>query len=267
MKSPFFKTSHDNKDTNKSDSNSFKGEKEGGNNYCGRNCDNSSVLHANTTENGEKILKNIPVYNSSKMKLSNTSGDKTIDTGSTSNGVMSSVSEHITEIIDKPADIIGKKSECKPLSKSDSGFSEKNVSTMNGKETSENTITSDILSSGAAVTSDECEEGKYDSAEDDNETKVVKEMSIDQAHKLFDRRYAAQMALGSIPSDLKVEFEEAGVTSPLERSIKKLRRTNSVNKKDNKKVSTWVENSEDITDDDYEDESYSDENDEISQGI
>ena len=95
-------------------------------------------------------------------------------------------------------------------------------------------------------------------------------MNTDQAHKRFEKRYGAQLALSSVSSDLKNEFEEAGATSPLERSIKKLRRGNSVNVKDNKKVSKLQHvNSEDISDDDYEDysEDCSDEDDDMSQGI
>ena len=45
---------------------------------------------------------------------------------------------------------------------------------------------------------------------------------------------------------------------------KKLRRLNSVNVKESKKVVPQHENSE--SDDDYEDDSYSDEEDEMSQG-
>ena len=96
--------------------------------------------------------------------------------------------------------------------------------------------------------------------------KKEKDMSVDQAHKLFDRRYGAQMALSSVSSDLKNEFEEAGATSPLERSIKKLRRLNSINVKESKKiVPTLREHSEDLSDDEYADESFS-EDDDKSQG-
>merc|ERR1719412_2943063 len=110
------------------------------------------------------------------MKVSSTNEDKTKGSSSTSEYVMSSISQQITEIIDKPAaDIIDKKSECKPLSKSDSGFSEKNLAAISAKEASENTMTSSILPSGAGVPSEECEED-YDSTEDNEEVKEVKEM-------------------------------------------------------------------------------------------
>ena len=271
MKSPFFKTSHDSINTNICDSNSYQQEKEGVNDYCGKNCDNSSILHASTIENrGNQNLPDQSVCNTNKMKVSSTNEDKTKDTSSTSDSVMSSISQQITEIIDKPAaDIIDKKSQCKPLSKSDSGFSEKNLAAANGKESSDHTMTSSILPSGPGLPSEECEEEDYDSNEDNDEVKEVKEMSVDQAHKLFDRRYGAQLALSAVSSDLKHEFEEAGATSPLERSIKKLRRLNSVNVKESKKVSSPRKHPEYITDDDddYEDEFYSDEDDDISQGI
>ena len=204
------------------------------------------------------------------MKVSSTNEDKTKGTSSTSDYVMSSISQQITEIIDKPAaDIIDKKSQCKPLSKSDSGFSEKNLAAMNGKEVSDNITTSSILPSEPRLPSGECEEEDYDSTEDNDEIKEVKEMSVDQAHKLFDRRYGAQLALSAVSSDLKHEFEEAGATSPLERSIRKLRRLNSVNVKESNKISAPRKHTEYITDeeDDYEDEFYSDEDDDISEGI
>ena len=87
-------------------------------------------------------------------------------------------------------------------------------------------------------------------------------MSVDQAHKLFDRRYGAQMALSSVSSDLKNEFEEAGATSPLERSIRKLRRLNSINVKESKKIVPALrEGSEDLSDDEYADESFSEDDD------
>ena len=276
MKSPFFKTSHDSINTNIFDSNSYQQQKEGVNDYCGKNCDNSSILHASTTENrGNQNLPDQSVCDTnSKMKVNQcTNEDKTKDTSSTSDeNVMSSITQQITEIIDKPAaDIIDKKSQCKPLSKSDSGFSEKNLAAMNGKEASENTMTSSILPSEPGLPSEECEEEDDDYTEDNEEVKPKKEISADQAHKLFDRRYGAELAISAVSSDLKHEFVEAGATSPLERSIKKLRRLNSVNVKESKKVSIPRKHPEYMTDDDddddYEDEYYSDEDDENSQGI
>merc|ERR550539_1634087 len=108
--------------------------------------------------------------------------------------------------------------------------------------------------------SEECEEEDYDTDEDNNVVKKEKDMSVDQAHKLFDRRYGAQMALSSVSSDLKNEFEEAGATSPLERSIRKLRRLNSINVKESKKI-VPREHSEDLSDDEYGDESFSEDDD------
>ena len=285
----YFKTSHDRiTKTNKSNSHSYKTEeKEGVNENCSKNCDNSSILHASTGNN----LHTKFVYNSNKMKLSNAANlinedhktkgiNNIVDSTSPSTGeheVMSQSKQQITEIIDKPIlattrggqqhDRGDKKPQCnKPLSKSDSGFSEQNVvSTMNGKDTSE--VTSKVVSVDDDVPSEECEdEEDFDSCEDGEEIEKRKEMDVDQAHKHFDKRYGAQIALSSISSDLKNEFEEAGATSPLERSIKKLRRLNSVNVKESKKVVLQPENSEDISDDDYEDDSYSDEDDEMSQG-
>jgi len=251
----FAKTSHDrNIKKNEPNSLSYKTEeKEGVNLNCNTNSDTSSILHAST--------------------------DSTSSSGEHSD-VMSQSKQQITEIIDKPIiattgggqqDTIDKKPQCnKPLSKSDSGFSEHNiVSTMNGKETGD--VTSKVVSVDDEVPSEECEdEEEFDSCEDGEEIAKRKEMNTDQAHKLFDKRYGAQLALSSVSSDLKNEFEEAGATSPLERSIKKLRRGNSVNVKDNKKVSKLQHvNSEDISDDDYEDysEDCSDEDDDMSQGI
>ena len=263
MKSPFFKTSHDSKNKNKCDSNSSKQENEGVKDFSSKNCENASILlHTCTNKNSKSDLHENSIYDPNKMKLSNTSSTS-VDTV-----LMSSISKQITETIDKPADIIiDKKPQCKSLSKSDSGFSEKNLSTVNGKEASENIMTSINLSSDAEVPSEECEEEDYDSNDENNEVKKTKEMSVDQAHKLFDRRYGAEMVLSSISRDLKNEFEEAGASSPLERSIKKLRRLNSVNIKENQK-STFVrrKNPVDISDDDYEDESYSDDDGELSQG-
>ena len=286
------KTSHDTTiKTNKSNSHSYKTEeKEGVNENCSKNSDNSSILHAST---GNVNLHTKFVYNSNKMKLSNTANisdeeDKTkginniLDSTSTSSGehdVMSQSKQQITEIIDKPIiattgggqqDRIDKKPQCnKPLSKSDSGFSEHNVvSTMNGKDTSD--VTSKIVSVDDEVPSEECEdEEDFDSCEDGEELEKRKELDVDQAHKLFDKRYGAQLALSAVSSDLKNEFKEAGVDStPLERSIKKLRRLDSVNVKDSKKVSKLQhENSEDFSDDDYDDDSYSDEDEDMSQGI
>ena len=289
----FFKTSHDRIiKANESNSHSYKTEeKEGVNENCNKNSDNSSILHASTGNN----LHTKVVYSSNKMKLSNTANindeeDKTkgintvIDSTSSSSGehidVMSQSKQQITEIIDKPIiattgggqqDRIDKKPQCnKPLSKSDSGFSEHNIgSTMNGKDPSD--VTSKVVSVDDEVPSEECEdEEDFDSCEDGEEIAKRKEMNSDQAHKLFDKRYGAQLALSSVSSDLKNEFEEAGATSPLERSIKKLRRGNSVNVKDNKKaLKLQHANSEDISDDDYEDysEEGSDEDDDMSQGI
>ena len=265
--------------TNKCDSISCEERKQGANEYCEKICDNSSILHACNTavENGENNLNNKSVDSySNKMKLSDTIEDRPQQSASSASDiVMSSISkQQITEIIDKPIiattgggqnDRRDKKPQCnKPLSKSDSGFSEQNVtSTMNGKDTSE--VTSKIVSVDDEVPSEECEEEEdFDSCEDGEEIEKRKEMDVDQAHKHFDKRFGAQIALSSISSDLKNEFEEAGATSPLERSIKKLRRLNSVNVKESKKVVPQHENSE--SDDDYEDDSYSDEEDEMSQG-
>ena len=139
---------------------------------------------------------------------------------------------------------------------------------MNGKDTSD--VTSKIVSVDDEVPSEECEdEEDFDSCEDGEELEKRKELDVDQAHKLFDKRYGAQLALSAVSSDLKNEFKEAGVDStPLERSIKKLRRLDSVNVKDSKKVSKLQhENSEDFSDDDYDDDSYSDEDEDMSQGI
>lgn len=259
--------------TNKCDSISCEERKQGANEYCEKICDNSSILHACNTavENGENNLNNKSVDSySNKMKLSDTIEDRPQQNASSASDiVMSSISkQQITEIIDKPADISDKKSQCKPLSKSDSGFSEKNVSTMNGKEVSaENTLIQNIPISDVVMPSEECEEEDYDTDEDNNVVKKEKEMSVDQAHKLFDRRYGAQMALSSVSSDLKNEFEEAGATSPLERSIRKLRRLNSINVKESKKiVPTLREGSEDLSDDEYADESFSEDDDDKSQG-
>ena len=288
----FAKTSHDrNIKKNEPNSLSYKTEeKEGVNLNCNTNSDTSSILHASTGNN----LHSKFVYYSNKMKLSSTANiddeenitkgiNNIIDSTSSSgehSDVMSQSKQQITEIIDKPIiattgggqqDTIDKKPQCnKPLSKSDSGFSEHNiVSTMNGKETGD--VTSKVVSVDDEVPSEECEdEEEFDSCEDGEEIAKRKEMNTDQAHKLFDKRYGAQLALSSVSSDLKNEFEEAGATSPLERSIKKLRRGNSVNVKDNKKVSKLQHvNSEDISDDDYEDysEDCSDEDDDMSQGI
>ena len=109
------KTSHDTTiKTNKSNSHSYKTEeKEGVNENCSKNSDNSSILHAST---GNVNLHTKFVYNSNKMKLSNTANiadeeDKTkginniLDSTSTSSGehdVMSQSKQQITEIIDKP---------------------------------------------------------------------------------------------------------------------------------------------------------------------
>merc|ERR1711981_354287 len=120
---------------------------------------------------------------------------------------------------------------------------------MNGKEVSENTLIQNIPISDVVMPSEECEEEDYDTDEDNNVVKKEKDMSVDQAHKLFDRRYGAQMALSSVSSDLKNEFEEAGATSPLERSIRKLRRLNSINVKESNKISAPRKHTEYITDD------------------
>ena len=116
--------------TNKCDSISCEERKQGANEYCEKICDNSSILHACNTavENGENNLNNKSVDSySNKMKLSDTIEDRPQQNASSASDiVMSSISkQQITEIIDKPADISDKKSQCKPLSKSDSGFSEK----------------------------------------------------------------------------------------------------------------------------------------------
>ena len=288
----FAKTSHDrNIKTNEFNSLSYKTEeKEGVNENCNTNSDSSSILHASTGNN----LHSKFVYYSNKMKLSNTANiddeenitkgiNNIIDSTSSSgehSDVMSQSKQQITEIIDKPIiattgggqqDRVDKKPQCnKPLSKSDSGFSEHNiVSTMNGKETCD--VTSKVVSVDDEVPSEECEDDEeFDSCEDGEEVAKRKELNADQAHNLFDKRYGAQLALSFVSNDLKNEFEEAGATSPLERSIKKLRRGNSVNVKDNKKVSKLQHvNSKDISDDDYEDysEDCSDEDDDMSQGI
>ena len=263
---PFFKTSHDNKDTNRFDSSSFKGEKEGGNIYGGISFGESIVVLPATTEVINKNLDRIDDNNALKMKLSNTNRADSTDAGSTLNFVMSSVSECITTVRDKPAGtvVIFERSECKPLSKSDSGFSEERVANMSAKEMP--TSSSPCLTS----TSEECEEGKEDFMEEDTEPKIVKEISIAQAHKMFDRQFDTQMTLSTVSSDLKAEFSEAGAISPLERSIKhlkNLRRLKSRNKNDKTDMSTCAENSEDdLTNEEYEDESYSDD-DNIGQGI
>ena len=244
----------------------FSREKEGSDSYFERNCDNLSNFHENKTKKGELFLSNVTADNWSKMDPSNTCGDKTVDSGSTFYSVMSSASEQITDMKDKPVDIIGKKSECKSLSKSDSGFSEKIVSTMSGNEKSENKIVSEVLRSNVSLASHIYQEN-YNPEDDDSEPKIVTEMSITQAHKLFDYRYGAEMALSPISNDLKIEFEAAGVTSPLERSIKKLRRCSSANKKGVKNISNLIKNAEYFSDDDYEDKSYSDEDEELSGGI
>ena len=95
-------------------------------------------------------------------------------------------------------------------------------------------------------------------------------MSLDQANKLFDRRFGAQIALNSISSELKAEFSEAGAIPPLERSInhlKNLKRLSSLNQNIKKPDPSTCENSEDdLTYDEYGDESNSEEDDKASQG-